>query len=142
MDNAPGRRFASDLRTRVLPLATLTLIACGAVLQLAGAPSAGDAVWAATVAVMLVPLTVSIAKALAAGRVGVDAIALIAMAGALAVGQYLAGAVIALMLSGGNALEAMASRRAPQRVRLGRGPDRGAGRGRRRACARRRAGSG
>ena len=43
---------------------------------------------------------------------GVDAIALIAMAGALAVGEYLAGAVIALMLSGGNALEATASRRA------------------------------
>ncbi len=61
---------------------------------------------------MLVPLTVSIARTLAAGRVGVDAIALVAMAGALAVGEYLAGAVIALMLSGGNALEASASRRA------------------------------
>ena len=30
------------------------------------------------------------------------------MAGALAIGEYLAGAVIALMLSGGNALESMA----------------------------------
>jgi heavy metal translocating P-type ATPase len=102
----------ADVRTRVLPVATLVLIASGAVLHLIGAPTAGDAVWAATVAVMLVPLTVSIARTLAAGRVGVDAIALVAMAGALAVGEYLAGAVIALMLSGGNALEAMASRRA------------------------------
>ncbi len=102
----------SETRTRLLPFVTLTLIVAGGILHLAGAPGAGDAVWAATVAAMLVPLTVSIARTLAAGRVGVDAIALIAMAGALAVGQYLAGAVIALMLSGGNALEAMASRRA------------------------------
>ena len=46
------------------------------------------------------------------GDVGVDAIALVAMVGALALGEYLAGAVIALMLSGGNALEAAAGRRA------------------------------
>jgi heavy metal translocating P-type ATPase len=108
----PSRVLTSEDRTRLLPLATLSLIVAGGALQLLGAPTAGDAVWAATVAVMLVPLTVSIVRTLAAGRVGVDAIALIAMAGALAVGQYLAGAVIALMLSGGNALEAMASRRA------------------------------
>jgi heavy metal translocating P-type ATPase len=44
--------------------------------------------------------------------VGVDAIALFSMAGALALGEYLAGAVIALMLAGGNALEEAANRRA------------------------------
>jgi heavy metal translocating P-type ATPase len=53
-----------------------------------------------------------VARSLARGDVGVDAIALVAMAGALALGEYLAGAVIALMLSGGNALEAAAGRRA------------------------------
>jgi heavy metal translocating P-type ATPase len=112
----PSHPLTAENRTRLLPLVTLALIAAGAALHLAGAPTAGDAVWATTVAVMLVPLTVSIVKALASGRVGVDAIALIAMAGALAVGQYLAGAVIALMLSGGNALEAMASRRAREEL--------------------------
>ncbi len=116
MSSVASNLLTTDVRTRVLPVATLVLISAGAALHLAGAPTAGDAVWAATVAVMLVPLTVSIARTLAAGRVGVDAIALIAMAGALAVGQYLAGAVIALMLSGGNALEAMASRRARQEL--------------------------
>jgi heavy metal translocating P-type ATPase len=95
-----------------VPFVCLFLIGVGGLLHLLGAPSAGDAVWAATVAVMLVPLTWSIVRMLAGGRVGVDAIALVAMAGALAVGEYLAGAVIALMLSGGNALEASASRRA------------------------------
>jgi heavy metal translocating P-type ATPase len=108
--------LAADARPRLLALLTLVLIGAGAALHLLGAPTAGDAVWAATVAVMLVPSTVSIVRALARGRVGVDAIALIAMAGALAIGQYLAGAVIALMLSGGNALEAMASRRARQEL--------------------------
>lgn len=108
----PSALLTGEGRTRLLPLATLALIAIGTALHLAGVPAAGDAVWAATVAVMLVPLTVSIVRTLAAGRVGVDAIALVAMAGALAVGEYLAGAVIALMLSGGNALEASASRRA------------------------------
>ena len=42
--------------------------------------------------------------------VGVDAIALVSMAGALALGEYLAGAVVALMLAGGNALEERANR--------------------------------
>ncbi len=104
--------LAAEARPRLLALACLLLIALGGLLALLGAGTAADAVWAATVALMLVPLTWSIVRTLAAGRVGVDAIALVAMAGALAVGEYLAGAVIALMLSGGNALEASASRRA------------------------------
>jgi heavy metal translocating P-type ATPase len=103
---------AADARPRLLALACLVLIALGGALTLLGATAAGNAVWATTVALMLVPLTWSIVRTLAQGRVGVDAIALVAMAGALAIGQYLAGAVIALMLSGGNALEASASRRA------------------------------
>ena len=43
---------------------------------------------------------------------GVDTIALVAMVGALALGEELAGVVIGLMFSGGAALEAIASRRA------------------------------
>jgi heavy metal translocating P-type ATPase len=110
---AGGGRLTVDAgMMAAVPFVCLFLIALGGLLHLLGAPVAGDAVWAATVAVMLVPLTWSILRTLAQGRVGVDAIALVAMAGALAVGEYLAGAVIALMLSGGNALEASASRRA------------------------------
>ncbi len=108
----PSRVLGADARPRLLALACLALIALGGALSLLGAGAAGDAVWAATVVLMLAPLSWSILRALAQGRVGVDAIALVAMAGALAIGQYLAGAVIALMLSGGNALEASASRRA------------------------------
>src|SRR5213079_1259507 len=42
----------------------------------------------------------------------VDVIALLAITGSLLLGQYLAGALIVLMLSGGEALEAYALRRA------------------------------
>jgi heavy metal translocating P-type ATPase len=61
---------------------------------------------------MLVPLSWSVGRTLLAGDLGVDLIALLAMAGALALSEYLAGAVIALMLAGGNALEEFASARA------------------------------
>jgi heavy metal translocating P-type ATPase len=98
--------------TRLLPLLTAAAIAAGGAAHLAGAPRAGDAVWTAALLAVLVPLTVAVARSLRAGDVGVDAIALLAMAGALALGELLAGAVVALMLSGGNALEAAAARRA------------------------------
>jgi ATPase, P-type (transporting), HAD superfamily, subfamily IC/ATPase, P-type (transporting), HAD superfamily, subfamily IC/heavy metal translocating P-type ATPase len=97
---------------RVLVGLILLALALGGVLHLLVPGHSGDLVWAIAIAVTLVPLTWSVLRSVARGDVGVDAIALVAMAGALALGEYLAGAVIALMLSGGNALEAAAGRRA------------------------------
>ncbi len=77
-----------------------------------GAVSGEPLIWAAAVVVALVPLTISSLGALRHGRTGVDIIALLAMGGALALGEPLAGAVIALMLAGGAALEEAAGRRA------------------------------
>ncbi len=94
-----------------LAIAAVALVA-GALLHLGGAGRAGDVAWAVGVAVVLVPLAVGVARSLLRGDVGVDLIALIAMAGALAIGEYLAAIVVALMLSGGNVLEATANRRA------------------------------
>ena len=62
-------------------------------------------------------LVYSIVRDLAAGRMGVDAIALVSMLGALGLGQPLAGAVIALMYSGGNVLEDLAVGRAERDLR-------------------------
>ncbi len=45
-------------------------------------------------------------------RLGVDVIALLALVGALAVGEYLAAAVISLMVTSGRTLEAWAAGRA------------------------------
>ena len=49
---------------------------------------------------------------LLAGRVGVDAVAFLSMSAALALGETLAGAVVAVMYAGGNVLEDFAVARA------------------------------
>ena len=95
-----------------LAFVALASVLTGALLHAIGYPTAGDVLWAATVALMLVPLSWSVLRSLLHGDVGVDAIALVSMAGALALGEYAAGAVVALMLAGGNWLEDRAGRRA------------------------------
>jgi heavy metal translocating P-type ATPase len=97
---------------RLLAGGALVAVLVGGLLHLVGLAPAGDALWAASVAVMLAPLAWSVARSVRHGDVGVDAIALVSMAGALALQQYAAGAVIAVMLAGGNALEEAAGRRA------------------------------
>ena len=84
----------------------------GLALAAGGHQQTADLLWAVTTAMLLLPLTWSVLQSLLRGDVGVDAIALMSMAGALALREYLAGAVVALMLAGGNALEETANRRA------------------------------
>jgi heavy metal translocating P-type ATPase len=96
----------------VILLIVLTAVTLGSVLWLAGAHSAADVAWAAAVVLALIPLGISVVRDLRHGETGVDLIALLAMAGSLILGQYLAGAVVGLMLSGGQALERYASSRA------------------------------
>ncbi len=110
-----GARAFAALRLRSARLVGLVALAavlaglCFAALEL---HRLAEGLWAATTAMLLIPLTVSVVRSLLRRDVGVDAIALVSMAGALALGEYLAGAVIALMLAGGNALEEAANRRA------------------------------
>ena len=87
-------------------------LAVGGVLWVAGEHDAANMAWAATTIVGILPLAYSVAIDLLHRETGVDVIALLAMAGALALGEYLAGAVIALMLSSGRSLEAFADARA------------------------------
>ena len=68
--------------------------------------------WAATTLLVLLPTLVSAVRGLLRRDTGVDLIAVLAMAGALALGEYLAGAIIAVMLTGGTALENFAVARA------------------------------
>ncbi|MGI9556701.1 MAG: heavy metal translocating P-type ATPase [Solirubrobacterales bacterium] len=104
-------------RDGVLATFVLVAIAVGGALHLADLPTAGNLVWGGATVVVLVPLAVEVARTLAGGRVGVDAIALLAMTVAVALGEYLAGVVVALMLAGGNTLEAYASGRARRELR-------------------------
>ena len=68
--------------------------------------------WAVTTWIGLVPLAWTTIRGLIRREAGVDLIALLAMGGSLALDEYLAGAVIALMLASGRALETYADRRA------------------------------
>ncbi|HSC91919.1 MAG TPA: heavy metal translocating P-type ATPase [Gaiellaceae bacterium] len=101
----------------LLALQALAGLAAGAVLHLFGIDGPAHAVWAVSTAVILVPLTLTVTRSLLRRDVGVDAIALVAIATALVLGEYLAGAVVALMLAGGNALEEYASGRARRELR-------------------------
>ncbi|MBV9533534.1 MAG: heavy metal translocating P-type ATPase [Bradyrhizobium sp.] len=66
---------------------------------------------------VIAALAVTMLRDLLAGRLGVDAIALVSMSAALALHQPLAGAVVALMYSGGNVLEDIAVARAEHDLR-------------------------
>lgn len=61
---------------------------------------------------ILTATTVSTARKLLRKELGVDLIAVLAMSGALLLGEYLAGAIIAVMLTGGATLERFAIARA------------------------------
>ena len=98
------------------PVATGSGLLAGAALHAAGLGRAGDAMWAAGAACVLVWVAWKLLRSLLRRQLGVDLIALLAIAGALALGQYLAGAVVALMLTGGQALEAFAGSRAQREL--------------------------
>ncbi|GAA3261187.1 heavy metal translocating P-type ATPase [Nonomuraea helvata] len=91
---------------------TVAALSVGGVLSLVGLPGWGDVVLAAGTIVAVGPAAWWVVSALRAGRLGVDAIAVLALVGTLAVQEYLAGALIAVMLAGGRALEEYAMRRA------------------------------
>jgi P-type E1-E2 ATPase len=87
-------------------------LAVGLAAQLAGWVEAAALAWATATAAALVPLAYTVVRGLLSRTAGVDFIALLAMGGALILQEYLAGAVIALMLTGGRALEDFAASRA------------------------------
>ena len=65
----------------------------------------------------VVPAVVWVVASLRRGRAGVDLLAVLSLVGTLWVGEYVAGALIAVMLSTGRALDAAAQRRASHDLR-------------------------
>jgi heavy metal translocating P-type ATPase len=88
----------------------------GAGLYVGRGAAAAQAIWAATTAVVLFSTCVTLVRRLLRKDAGVDIIAALAMTGALALGEYLAGAIIAVMLTGGAALERLAVARAKRHL--------------------------
>src|SRR5215469_10005556 len=98
----------------LLLAATSAGLAAGGLVRLAGAGWGADACWIAAAALGIGYALWSAADSVRHGRLGVDVIALLALVGAVAVGELLAAAVISVMLTSGRFLEAWAAERARQ----------------------------
>ncbi|MEV5408746.1 heavy metal translocating P-type ATPase [Thermopolyspora sp. NPDC052614] len=96
----------------VLLVLTVGALLAGGAAHLLGAATAAQAIWAGGTAVALLPAIWWVVETVREGRLGVDAIAVLALGGSLAVGEYFAGAVIGVMLATGRALDEYALRRA------------------------------
>lgn len=118
-DNRAGKKSLSLDRLMVRGFMVTALIALlgGAVIWALGRPDLAQTVWAVGTVPVAIGLAVSIARSFLAGRVGVDAIALVSMSGALALGEMLAAIVVAVMYAGGSVLEDYAVTRAERDLR-------------------------
>ena len=97
----------------LLPLGiTLFGLVTGSILHWVGLGTWGNLIWAIVAGCGIALSLYSIVKGLLEGRLGVDIIALFALIGAITVGEYLAGAVVSVMLASGRALESWAAGRA------------------------------
>lgn len=100
-------------RGSAVPLAVSAAgLLVGGIAWLLGYSREAERAWAVGTVPVLLFVVVSIIDTLRRGRTGVDIVALLSMAGSLALGQYLAGIIIALMFSTGRALEDHARARA------------------------------
>jgi cation transport ATPase len=102
-----GRRAAP-----LLLVVTAAGTAAGGVAWLAGAGRTADVVWLGVAICGLAYACWVAVAGIAHGRLSVDVIALLALAGAIAVDELLAAAVISVMLASGRALEDWAAYRA------------------------------
>ncbi|MEU8120435.1 heavy metal translocating P-type ATPase [Spirillospora sp. NPDC049024] len=87
-------------------------LAAGAAVRWTVGAGAGDLIWLVTTVVALCPAVWWVVDGLRHRRFGSDVIAVLALGGTIAVDEPLAGAVIAVMLTGGRLLEERAGRRA------------------------------
>lgn len=100
----------------LLVVAIAAALIAGLVLSALGRPEFATFAYRAGTAAVLATLVVSIIASLRRGQFGLDIVAALAMAGALAVGENLAAAVVALMYAGGQALESYADGRAKREM--------------------------
>ncbi|MGW7534962.1 heavy metal translocating P-type ATPase [Amycolatopsis sp. NPDC054798] len=103
-----GKRLPGEA---LLLVAVAALLAAGGILWWWGKPGSGGC-WAAATAVALAPAAWWVVADLRHRRWGADSLAVLALASTLAVGEFLAGAVVAVMVATGRVLEARAQRRA------------------------------
>ncbi|MDR3080322.1 MAG: heavy metal translocating P-type ATPase, partial [Streptomyces sp.] len=104
------------LETVLLAVTAAALVAGGG-FWLSGSPGLADLCWGLGTLAAVAPAMGWVLAELRKGHAGVDLIAVLALGGTLAVHEYLAGALIALMLATGRTLEAAAQQRASHDLR-------------------------
>lgn len=108
--------FRTHSQARIFPILLPAIpgagLAAGLTLRFAGRPDWGEAIWAIATVPVLISLLVQIIRSLRHGETGLDIVAALSMSAALAFGENLAAAVVALMYAGGKFLESFAERRA------------------------------
>ena len=104
------------LRNRKLMMFVLVGLATGVMLWLTGAEMALGVTAYLVLGIVIVITAIDMFKDLMRGRWGLDILAVIAMIATLAVQEYVAGLIISLMLTGGEALEDLAARRASREL--------------------------
>jgi heavy metal translocating P-type ATPase len=109
MDTAAG--LLKSVRPLLAALAALGL-AAGFAVRAAGFGPWANPIWAGATLPILLALIIEIVTSLRRGDLGLDIVAGLSMTAALAVGETLAAAVVALMYAGGQFLEDFAERHA------------------------------
>ncbi|QDB79654.1 cadmium-translocating P-type ATPase [Georgenia wutianyii] len=105
-------RLLAGMRHYPMVLATIIVAGVGGVLEGAGQQTAARWVISAFAVVVALLQARGMVRDLRAGSYGVDLLAVTAIGSTVAVGEYWAALVVCLMLSGGEALEDYAARRA------------------------------
>jgi heavy metal translocating P-type ATPase len=104
-------------RAAVLPAGALIFIAMGLALQLGGESHVAFGVWLAGLTLTGLPVVWHTLRGVASGHFAADLVAMLAVVTALLLAQPLAGLIVVLMQTGGEALERYAEGRASQAVR-------------------------
>jgi heavy metal translocating P-type ATPase len=112
----PSNGLSAPRADLVLLVAAVCGLGAGGVAHAAGWADAGSAVWAAITLIGVGPAAWWVIDAARHRRLGVDVLALLALVGTLLVGEYLAGAVITVMLASGRTLEGWAVGRATREL--------------------------
>lgn len=112
-----GRLASAVSLEPALLVVTTAAVTAGGIAWLVGAGDLADLLWGLGTVAAVLPAAGWVWSALRRGHAGVDVIAVLALGGTLAVGEYLAGALIGLMLATGRTLETAARRRASHDLR-------------------------
>ncbi|WP_054814657.1 heavy metal translocating P-type ATPase [Nocardia arizonensis] len=111
-----SKRVAGWVEPALVAVTVFALL-LGLIMWPFGLHGAAEVCWIAATAAAVVPAVWWMVAALLRGRAGVDLIAVLSLVGTLLVHEYLAGALIAVMLATGRALDAAAERRASRDLR-------------------------